>query len=317
MPEPTLSDVHVDAALTDFSVAYFQDPANFAARAFSPTVPVGKQTDRYFITDKSETTRTDAQSRAPGTEAPTRDFKLSTDQYFCDVQSIGYNVSEQIRSNQDPGVDIEEQAARVLADDIKMRIEVDFAAAAFVTSVWDTNVTGTTDFVKWSNAASTPIEDIATGVETIEAATGRTPNKLLIGAAVWRHLKNHPDVLARISNDTTRIGTTALFAQLAGVDQVIISKAIRNTAEEGLTASLSRILGSNVLLAFVDPNAGLQSTTAMKTFVWSGLIGSSDGVRTKRMDMPWVDALPRIETDASYDFKITGTDLGYMFLTAV
>jgi len=317
MPEPGLGDVHVDAALTDFSVAYFQDPANFGARAFSPTVPVGKQSDKYFIYTKADTTRTDARERAPGTEAPTRDFTLSTDTYFCNVKSIGYNISEQIRANSDPAIDLEEDAARVLADDIKMRIEVDFATAAFATSIWDTNVVGTTDFVKWSNAASTPLEDIATGVETIEAATGRTPNKLLVGAAVWRHLKNHPDVIARISNDTTRIGTHALLAQLVGVEQVIVSKAIRNTADEGATASISRILGSNALLAFVDPNAGVKSVTAMKTFVWSGLVGSSDGVRTKRMDMPWTDAMPRVETDAAYDFKITGTDLGYFFSVAI
>jgi len=317
MPEPGLGDVHVDAALTDFSVAYFQDPANFAARAFSPTVPVGKQSDKYYVMDKEHTLRTDSQERAPGTEAPTRDYQLSTDSYFCNVKSIAINVSEQIRANADPALDMEEDAARVLADDMKMRIEVDFATAAFATSIWGTDVVGTTDFTKWSNAASTQLEDIATGVETVEAATGRTPNRLLIGAAVWRHLKNHPDVIARISNDTTRIGTQALLAQLVGVDQVLVSKAIRNTADEGATAAYSRILGSNALLAHVDPNAGLRSTTAMKTFVWSGLVGSSDGIRTKRFDIPKEDAFPRVETDASYDFKVTASDLGYFFSAAI
>jgi hypothetical protein len=70
-------------------------------------------------------------------------------------------------------------------------------------------------------------------------------------------------------------------------------------------------------VAFVDPNAGLRQPTAMKTFVWSGLLGSSDGLRTKRMELPWKDAMPRVEVDATYDYVITGSDLGYAFITAV
>ena len=86
---------------------------------------------------------------------------------------------------------------------------------------------------------------------------------------------------------------------------------------EGGTAAYSRILGANALLAYVDPSPGLKSPTAMRTFVWSGLLGSTDGIRTKRMEMPWKDAMPRVETDAAYDYKVTGSDLGYFFLTAV
>lgn len=315
MAEPSLGDVHVDTALTDFSVAYFQDQTNFIARQFSPIVGSPKQSNKYYVYDKAETMRTDATKRAPNTEAPVRNYTLSTSQFFCDVFSIASDVSEQVRANADPVLDPEEDAATICMQDILIRMEVDFAAAAFVTGVWGTSSTpGTT----WDDSASTPIEDIATGIDTIEANTGKTPNRFLIGSAVWRELRHHPDITARLPDNAPRIVTRDFLANLLDVDQVLVAKAIRNTADEGATASYSRIAtDSNAVLAYVDPNAGPRQPTAMKTFVWTDLIGSSDGIRTKRMEMPWKDALPRVETDAAYDFVITGSDLGYAFITAV
>ncbi len=319
MAEPGLSDVHQDAALTDFTVAYFQNLAETAVGGqFAPAVPVAKQSNKYYVYDKSETMRTDAQKRAPNTEAAVRNYKLSTGSYFCDVYSIASDVSEQVRANADAALDVEEDAARVCAEDIRLRMEMDFATAAFTTSIWGTDVVGGTDFTKWSDASATPIEDVATGIDTIETATGRTPNVLVIGAKVMNTgLRNHPDVIARLPDNAPRVTTTDFLASLFGVDKVLIAKAIRNTADEGATGAYSRILGNHVLLAYVDPSPGLRVPTAMRRFTWSGLTGMSDGLRTKRMEMPWKDALPRVETDAAYDYKVTGSDLGYFLSTAV
>jgi len=317
MAEPGLSDVHVDAALTDFSVAYFQGAENFVARSVAPIVPVGKQSDKYYVYTKAETLRSDAQKRAPNTEAPVRNYKLSTSQYFCDVYSIASDVSEQVRANADPALDVEEDAAQVCMNDIMIRMEQDFVTAAFAGSLWGTTVTGTTNFVKWSNASSTPIEDFATGIETVGAATGMNPNTLLLGSNTWRYLRHHPDIIARLPDNSPRIGTAGFLQNLLDLDRVIVAKGVYNSADEGATASYSRILGGHALLAYVDPNPGLKSPTAMRTFVWSGLLGATDGIRTKRMEMPWKDALPRVEVDAAYDFVITGSDLGYFFSTAV
>ncbi len=319
MAEPGLSDVHQDQALTDFTVAYFQDLESTAVGGqFAPAVPVGKQSNKYYVYDKAETMRTDAQKRAPNTEAAVRNYTLSTGSYFCDVYSIASDVSEQVRANADAALDVEEDAARVCAEDIRLRMEMDFATAAFATGIWGTDVVGSTDFTKWSNASSSPIDDVATGSNTVEEATGRTPNTLVIGAKVLNTgLRNHPDIIARLPDNAPRVTTSSFLANLFGVERVLIAKAIRNTADEGATGSYSRILGNHVLLAYVDPSPGLRIPTAMRRFTWSGLVGSEDGLRTKRMEMPWKDALPRVETDAAYDYKVTGSDLGYFLSAAV
>ena len=317
MAQPSLGDVHVDQALTDFSVAYFQDDPRFIARQFAPVVPSAKQSNKYYVYTKAETLRTDAQKRAPGTKAARRTHKLSTDTFFCDVYSIAEAVSEQVLANADPAIDPEEDAAEQLAQDIKIRMEVDFATAAFGTSIWGTDVTGGTNFTKWSDPSSTPIEDLATGCDTVDGESGHMPNTLLIGADVWRELRHHPDIIARLPDNAPRIATTSFLGNLLDLDRVLIARAIRNTAQEGLTASYSRIMSDGALLAYVDPSPGLKRPTAMRMFTWSGLAGMSEGIRTKRFDLPEQDAYPLVETDAAYDFKVTGSDLGYFFTDAV
>ena len=166
--------------------------------------------------------------------------------------------------------------------------------------------------------ASSPIDDVARGVETVEAVTGLTPNTLVIGAKVLNTgLRTNLDILARLPDNAPRVVRNEFLATLFGVERVLVAKAIQNTADEGATASYSRILGNHALLAYVNPTAGLRLPTAMRMFVWTGLIGSENGMRTQRMEMPWKDAMPRVETEATWDFKVTGSDLGYFFSTAV
>ncbi|NBO09074.1 MAG: hypothetical protein EBV30_06965, partial [Actinobacteria bacterium] len=68
MAQPTSGDVHVDAILTNISVAYIQEQAAYVASRIFPTVPVEKQSDKYFIYTKGDWFRDEAQLRAPATE---------------------------------------------------------------------------------------------------------------------------------------------------------------------------------------------------------------------------------------------------------
>jgi len=318
MAEPTLQQVHTDAALTDISTAYFLEGANrYAwAQAF-PMVNSPKQSNKYYTFTKGDLFRTEARKRAPNTEAPVRDYGLSTDTFFCDVRAIAFDVSNQVRANADPALDVEEDAARVLAQDMNIALEVEWAATAFTTSVWGTDVTGGTDFTQWSDAAAEPIENIATGLKTVLLNTGYKPNTLILGPATWYDgLMNHPDIIARLPDSSPRIGTEAFLANLFGLDRVIVADSIRNTSIEGVTASYSANLGKHAVLMYVPPSPGLRTPAAGYTFNWSAYT-SPGGVVTKRIEIPEKDAYPRIEVETAMDFKIVGSDLGYFFSGAV
>jgi hypothetical protein len=172
--------------------------------------------------------------------------------------------------------------------------------------------------VVWSDASSTPIEDVATGCKTVLQNTGKMPNKLVLGAATWYDgLMNHPDIIARMPDNAPRIVSEGFLANLLGVDEVVIAKGTRNTVAEGETESDSFILGSHALLCYTDPAPGPRRATAGRTFVWSGLQGANQGFRTKRIEIEEKSTVARIETDTAYDHVITSSDLGYFFASAV
>jgi len=313
MPEPTLSDIHVDPALTDFSVAYFQDKSKFVVPNIFPIVPVAQRSAKYHIFDKNEILRSDSKKRAPNTEAPVRGYKLSQDSYHCEVYSIAVDVSEQTRANADPVLDPEEDAAQVTAQDIMIGMDRNWTNAAFSTGVWGTESTAT-----WNTSTGDPIGDIQTGVLTMLEETGKRPNVLALGAESWYSgLWSSTQFLERLPDNAARIVTPNFIAEMFGFDAVYILDTVEFTGDQGTTGDPGFIHEDHALLAYVNPRAGVKEATAGKTFVWSGLVGSGDGIRTKRMYMPWKDAMPRVETDAAYDFKIVATDLGYLIKNTV
>lgn len=309
MSEPTMSSVHIDSALTDYSRAYFQNPGSYIWRAIAPVVDVAKESGKYFVYDKTELLRTVAQKKAPNSEAPVRTYKISNDNYACDVWSIAVDVSEQVRANADPALDPEEDAVRVAVQDMNIALDVQAASEFFVAGVW-----GTDDATKnWSDAASNPLGDISTAVRTVLQNTGYRLNTLTIGPDAWYGcLDQHPDLLSRIPDTQMKILTPALLGAMTGLN-VVVAESIRNTAGEGLTGSYAFNYTDHALLTYKAPFAGLRNPTAAATFNWTGLLGSAGGVRVQRHEMPWKDAMPRVQVEAALDFKVTASDLGYLF----
>ena len=315
---PSLSELHVDMALTDFSVGLFQDlGGSVASQAFSNR-NVAQQSNNYHIYTAGDLHRSEARKRAPNTSAVRRDYGLSTGTYYCDVWALAYDVSEQERANADAVLDPEQDAARILMDDLIIAEDREWAATAFTTSVWGTDVTGGTNFTQWDDTASTPIEDNRTGIRTIKQATGKAPNKLVLGYDSWNlGLADHPDLLDRIKHTQTGIVTESLFASILGLDRVIIADSIRNTSQEGVAASNSFNLSDNALLLHAPDNVGPRTPTAGVRFNWSGLLGGTNGVRTKRFEIPQDDAFPRVEMDMAFDHAVVTTDLGYFFSNTI
>ncbi len=313
MSEPGLGDVHVDGALTDISIGYFQslgDTRRIATSVF-PIIPSAKQSNKYHTYTKSELLRTDAQKRAPGTEAAVRTYQMSDDSFYCDVYSVAVDVSEQVKANADAGVDPEEDAARLTIDDITLRQEKDFSDAVLSTGVWGNESASTGAF---SSTGLFP--RIATAHKTILQNTGRRANTLVMTADGWYDgLMNNSDILDRMPDTAAKFVTEDFIAKTFMVDRVFVLDSVETSSLEGSTSDTYGFLNTQkAALLHVAKTPGLGTPSAGYTFAWSGLVGAgTEGIRTKRMEMPWKDAVPRVETDAAYDFKVTGADLGYLW----
>ena len=327
MPLLTPSAVHVDQPLTNLTLAYAQSQENFIADKVFPTVGVSKQSDKYYIYDRANMNRTgDVEKLAPRTEVNRIGMTLSTSSYFADVYGLGMDFDEQTLANEDAMLDIRSAGAETLAMRLMIHREEQFASNFFVASQWgtDNTLSGNDQWSDYTN--SDPIEAVTLARRTVQLNSGGfKPNTMVVGKEVRDKLINHPDVLARLNGGATvtntALVTDAKLAEIFEVENFYVMEAVKNSSVEGVAESNAFIGGKNALLCYTPNNAGLMSPAAGLTFAWNNLEGVNNlGITVESFSD---DALKRqqiaemIQVKMSYDMKVVGDDLGYLFINAV
>lgn len=319
MPQPTSQDVHLDQALTNMSVAYIQMSDHFIASKVFPVVRVPKQSGKYWSYTKADWFRDEAEKRADATESAGSGYGVSsTNTYFCDVYAFHKDIGSQARANEDAPLNNERDATQFVTQRMMLRSEIQWVTDYFSTGVWGTESTPSN---LWSSyTTSDPIDNIEEGKETVLGETGFEPNTLILGYQVARQLKHHPDIVDRIKHTggvSEQRASLRALADLLELDNVYVAKAIKNTAQEGATASYSFTHGKHALLAYVNPTPGLLVPSAGYNFTWTGVsggLGTDIAISNFFLDKEKAD---RIEAEAAYSHKVIGSDLGYFFDTVV
>ena len=331
MPQPVLTDVHVSAALTNVSVAFFQDEDNYIADKVFPMVPVQHQTDQYFVWSIGDFNRDEAQQRADGAESAGSGFNLTTQSYNAAVYALHKDIGPQLRANADPAIDIDVTTTRALTQKLLIKRDRIFVTKFLQTGLWTGGVggtdavgtqggrPGTTTPPKWSDDANgDPITDIAIAQTSILQNTGFMPNRLVLGWPVYQALRKHPLIIDRIkytSRPDAKDITPQLLADVFDVEEVIVSKGVYNAAAEGLTNNMNFIVGSNALLCFAAEAPSLNEPTAGYTFAWSGFTGLNNlGIRTSQIPMNWLGmGTVRDECEMAFDMQVVAATLGAFF----
>ena len=324
MANPTQSQVHVDAILTNASVAYIQSADNFIANKVFPIVPVDKQSDLYFKYTKEDWFRDDAQVRADGAEAAVAGYGLTTDNYYADVYAVKKAIGDQLMANFDSPLDPLRDGAKFTAQLILNRMEAQFVSDFIQTGVWGTDYTGvsgtpsTGEFKQWSDLAnSDPIQDIEAGKTAILSTTGFEANKLVLGYEAYSVLRNHPDIIDRVKYTGRDVPDTQYLAQLFGLDEVLVAKSVKNTAKEGQTGAFDFTFGKSALLVHSAPNPGLLMPSAGYSFQWRGVsegLGLTVGTKQYRLEQ---NAATYVESQVAFANKLVAADLGAYFDSAV
>lgn len=319
MPQPSVRDVHVDAALTNVSVAYAQDQSNFIADKVFPIVPVEKMSDVYFKYDKGAFFRDEAQVRAAASESAGSGFDLSNEGYACKKWAIHKDVDDDTVANADPAIDPFRDAATFVMQQLLIRRERLFAAKFMTTGVWGTDVVGGTNYAQWDDEASSdPFEDFKTARITMLSSTGYLPNTLVVSYEVHEALKKHPLIMDRFKYTSSDSITEAMLARLFEVDRYLVAKSIYQTSAEKATSQTFAFVSSKcALLCYSAPSPSLLQPTGGYIFSWRGLTGLNNaGIRTKRFRMENL-AADRVESELAIDLKLVAADMGYFFSAAV
>jgi len=330
MASPTQSDLHVNAPLTNISVAYLQDQDNYIADRVFPRVPVQKQSDLYWKYRKSEWRRTDAERRAPSTESPGVGWNVETEQYFAHVYAVHKDIDDQLRANADSAFNLDRDATRFVTDQLLLKRDIDWANTYFTDGVWETDLDGvdsspsSSQFQQWDQSGSDPISDVTKAVIAMRESTGMAPNMLVMSPYVLHALRHHEDILDRIKYTQRGIVTEDLLASLFGVDRILVTWATQNTGkrfqdpeDSDSNASYSFVNGDHALLCYSNRSPSLMTPSAGYVFTWNGYLGGNDrGIRIKRFRQEHI-ASDRIEGEMTYDMKVVSPDCGYFFKNAV
>jgi hypothetical protein len=319
---PTKGEAHIDRALTNMSVAYMQEEANFIADKVFPQIPVKKQSDVYFTYNKGDFFRDEARVRAAASESVGGEYGVEAgDPYYCRVHAFHKDVTEQDRANYDEPLDADTDATDFVSQKMLVRREVQWATKYFKPGIWTTERDGVAtapaagQVLHFSDPASDPIKIISDEIVTMAGSTGFRPNTIVMTPAVFYALKNHPDILDRIKYTQKGIVTADLLATLFEVENFFVAWSVVNTANQGATDNIGFVMGKHMLLMYVNPRPALKKPSAGYIFTWTGLKGAGAfGARIVRLPMDMLGlGTERIEGEIAFDAKVIAQDLGVFF----
>lgn len=323
---PTPRQVHLDAILTNISIAYVQSADDFIAHRVFPIVPVKKQSDRYYVYPKGAWFRDEAQKRAPGAAPAEATFDVdNTPTYFCEEWALMSPIPDEERANADNPLDPDRDHAEFLTQKLLIRRERLWVERFFGPGVWGTDLTGVAanpgpgQFLQWDQANSNPFKLVKDLKARVRSQTGFEPNTLVLGYQVYIALTEHPEAVDRIKYTQKGVVTLDLLASLFEVERVLVGKAVVNTAREGEQDLFGFVHGKHALLVYAAPNPGLRKPSGGYTFAWSGLNPGFDmaGIAITRGRLEEWRHADYVEARMAFDMKVVAPDLGVFLQNAV
>jgi hypothetical protein len=318
--------LHVDRYLTSYSVNWVQDRRVFVAQRAASIIPVLKQTDLYVTYDRGYFWRDEAAPRPLGGRPQQVGYTVGSQTYSCTEYALEHIIDDRQRANVDDPIRLDENATTLLTQKHLIKQDRVWGTKFFQTGTWSTEFDGVvssptgTQFLQFDNPNSLPVETVDGAKDTIHQKTGFMPNCLVMGAAVRRLLRSNPDIIDRIKYTQTGIADEDVLSKVFEVDSVVCARSVFNNAAEGLANNFTYIIDPySMLLAYIEPNPGLDSPTAIANFAWTGLIpgvtNTIGGVIERGRD-------DRAHSDyfqgrMAWDLEQVAADLGVFFYQAV
>lgn len=263
MADAGVKDYHIDAALTNFSRGYRN--SGYIADALFPILLVKKESDKFYIWGKEAYRRLSA-LRADKTPAKEVGLGLESDTYSAEAYALKALLSDRERANQDDQIDLERRKTEGVTD--LLLLDREYRAYAAATNA--TTFSGNTDTPspKW-DAGSTedPVADVLNAKEEFRGnSLGVEPNLMVLPPAVLSALKLNAALIDRFQYTNNGLITLDLLRNVFEIPNIIIPRAMQNTAQEGATDAFADIWTDTVGLYYVNPSPGLETRTMGITF---------------------------------------------------
>ena len=328
MAEPTGQDLHIDALLSNMSIAYMNEKSSYIADRVFPVVTSDKQSNLFAQYEKYAWFSDEAKERAPLTESAGGGFQMDDPGTFhCKEVAFHKDYPDDDVDNADDVFNLDDDNTQFVTEKLRIRREVKWATAYFTTGVWGTDLSGQTDtpgtneFLCWDETGATPISDVANAKLVVRAATGLLPNTLVVSEKVHMAICNVADILDRFKYTQAGIITEELLARVFEVDNYYIGRALVSASPEG-TNTMSYIMNQyDALLVYAAPRPSRRRPSGGYTFRWSRpKWGGNNGERLEATIRKWyMQNLrgTRIEGSVYEDIKLVASGCGVFFDDAI
>jgi hypothetical protein len=310
-----VANVHVDAPLSNLSLAFMQDQSEYIATKFAPIMSVSAISGVYFKYAKRTFFENPTKKWTPGAKMAGGVMDMDTrGTYSCSFRAYEYPLPAHLAAAQDSMVMLERAVTEKVTRALLLDREIQIASDMFATGKWTTEVSGASSGANtyWDDYANSDIlQNVKTAKLAVKVLTGMTPNTLTVNEQVYETIRLHPQLKEVYKYTQPAIMTEDLISKALGLDKMLIGKAVYMSSEEGATDALGYVWGKHASVSYVAPQVGLMTPTAAAVFSFTGMTGGFD---------PAVERVPDRRTHADYfqayscyDDKIISADLAYFF----
>lgn len=304
--------VHVDSLMSNFSLMYANDA--FIGERLMPAVSVSKRSDKYATYPKRE--RLGYPDDSIGHRASPNELEESRSTANYSVQDYGYKNFLDLETVQNEDAPLNEMldVVEAINEGIAFRRE-----KRLVTSLTTSgNYSGNTASAgtAWDDSSGgTIIADVLAADAALWKGPTPTMKIGFCGLTVWNTgIANNPKLTARFGDSRESLVTPEFFANLFGLDAVLIGRAREDTANEGQSASYARMWSAKVFgIVHVARRPTVRSAHFGSTFRMSG-----DPYTTEWTD-PGIGKRGGIwsRVSVSEDHKIVAGDAGFLITAAI
>lgn len=311
--EKTLSGVHQDQTLTNLSVKYRNE--DLIGTQLMPVVSVGKLSARYMTYSKRDRLAGPDDQVSGRSEANEIAETRSFDTYSCKSYALRQYLEATDLLNQDAPLNEMADLIAAINDQLELKEEMRIASILTTTGNFAGNtntLAGTAQWSDFTTGVSDPMKDIQAALAGIWSGFGATRLVGYCSLDVYNTLRRHPKVLDVLKYVQPGYPMRQALANLFDLDDILVGKAWKDTANIGAAASYSKVWGKFFGVLRVANNPTTQSAAFGHTFRMGQKVTSE-----------WFD--PKLGVDGGYwgkvgfheDHKIVAADTGWLIAGAI
>lgn len=303
----------IDPLLTEVARGWKQ-PAEFVAEYLFPTVLVGARAGK-IVTFGREDFLLYSTQRAPGERTKRVQFGYAGSPFALTDFSLEGLVAKELLEEGRAVPNIDQVSLAIGKVQRIMALERENLAAQLARASGNypagnkVTLSGTS---QWSDVAnSDPIADVALGREAIRAATGRYPDLMEIGPAVFTALKKNAKIIDRMKYTGRDVPTLEILQGLFEIPKIVVGQGIYLAGESA--ATFTDIWGKDAILAFTETGSMRDMGTPCYGYTYQ-LVGYPfaeqmyDERNAKSFIYPYTDARQPV---------MAGPSAGYLIINAV